>query len=244
MRRLLALAATAALIFTAAGSASADDTGFKQRNPGNWLHSRVNYYDNATGNVYPASDGSKALWTRKRGDSPLDDNHRALRLLVKATADPSAGNNYAVVSTDRSRNINRRVGNVANLSYDTSTPGGGGAPRISVEFNNGEVAYLASEFCIANIPASGNRWKRADFTGAIDNCMFYVSDGSSYAADGTHSAWDNLVYAHPWWRVSAAYVVADAAGDYILDRISLGTNRMYGFAARWAINCVRDEDVC
>ena len=130
----------------------------------------------------------------------------------------------AVVSTDRSRNINRRVGNVANLSYDTSTPGGGGAARISVEFNNGEVAYLASEFCIANIPASGNRWKRADFTGAIDNCMFYVSDGVLVPADGTDWAWDNLVYAHPWWRVSAAYVVADAAGDYILDRISLGTN--------------------
>ena len=86
---------------------------------------------------------------------------------------------------------------------------------------------------------------RADFTGAVDGCGFYDQNNTLYEADGTHTAWDALVAAHPNWRVSYTFVVADEAGDYLLDRISLGTNRLYNFRDRFAVNCHGgDEDAC
>ena len=244
MRRLIACAGAAALVLLTAGSASAaEGNGNPLRNPDQWLRKHAYTYDFSTGDVTPSTNGSRINWTRQRSDSPLDHNARAVIAIIR-NGEPGVNSDYADVYTRKSLSINKRTGDVNNLSYDEkSDTTGAGAPRISVEFNNGVVAYLASAYCSTPI-AIDTSWSRADFTGATDACGFYDSNGDWYAADGVHSAWNALVQAHPFWRVTRTYMVFDEVGTYLVDRIALGTNRLYNYGDRRAVPCFGDEDVC
>ena len=161
------------------------------------------------------------VWNKKGGDSPLDANARALRLHV---GDPNAGEYVAVYST-RSLHIGKDAEAVTNLSFDfkTSTHVGAGAPRISVEFQNGDVGYLSAFY---SNHAIGDGWARADFTRFVNDSSIWVA-GVQYAADGTRSAWKVYTDAHPDQIVKRAYLVADESGNYRIDRLSLGAGVMY-----------------
>ena len=110
------------------------------------------------------------VWNVKGGDSPHDTNTKALRLHV---VDPSTGG-YVVAYSKRSIHIATDAEAVANLSfeYKQTTHVGAGAPRISVEFQNGDVAYLSASYCDHAI---GSDWGRADFTRFKTNCSIWVA---------------------------------------------------------------------
>ncbi len=160
------------------------------------------------------------VWV-KGGDSPHDTDTKALRLHV---GDPSTGG-YAVAYSNRSIHIATDAEAVTNLSfeYKQTTHVGAGAPRISVEFQNGDVAYLSASYC--NHPI-GSDWGRADFTRFKTNCSIWAA-GVQYAADGTRSAWRVYTDANPDQIVEQAYLVADESGWYRIDRLSLGARAMY-----------------
>ena len=102
------------------------------------------------------------LWNSAGGDSSFDSNTRALRMNV---GDPSAGK-YVVAYSKRSLDIAKDAATVGNLSFEFKTTSymGAGAPRISVEFQNGDVAYLSAFYCNHPMAVTGNAWARADFT--------------------------------------------------------------------------------
>jgi hypothetical protein len=167
-------------------------------------------------------------WNRIGGDSAYDSNTRALRMWV---GNPSAGQ-YVVAYSQRSLSIAKDAAAVGNLSFEFKTAGrhvGAGAPRISVEFQNGDVAYLSAFYCNHPMAATGNAWSRADFTRFSDNCSFFVSGdtGGQYSADGSRSAWKVYADAHPSQVVEQAYLVGDETGSYRIDRLSLGAGAMY-----------------
>ncbi|HYX85875.1 MAG TPA: hypothetical protein VE777_12960 [Gaiellales bacterium] len=116
-----------------------------------------------------------------------------------------------------------------NLSFefDESQHVGAGAPRISVEFAGGDIAYLSAFYCNHPLASSGNTWGRADFTRFVTNCAIWDNNGVEYSADGTETAWQKYVDAHPDADVTEAFVVLDEEGTYNLDRISLGAGKMY-----------------
>jgi hypothetical protein len=117
---------------------------------------------------------------------------------------------------------------VKNLSFEFKATGyvGAGSPRISVEFQNGDVAYLSASYCNHTI---GSDWSRADFTRFKTNCSFFVSGETAgqYVADGSSSAWRVYTDANPDQIVEQAYLVGDEAGVSRIDRLSLGAGAMY-----------------
>jgi hypothetical protein len=186
------------------------------------------------------SDCSTIGWQTVNRDSPLDTNSRALVTHVCA-------GDYTDAYTNKGLDIGKPVGAVKNLSYDFRAAGiGAGAPRISVIFANGDVAYLSAQYCNNPLAASNDVWSRADFTGAVDGCGFYVSGATAglYEADGTSSAWDVYASAHPSQVVQYDFVVFDEAGNYMLDRVSLGTNKLYNTSNKRAVGCEADENKC
>jgi opacity protein-like surface antigen len=178
------------------------------------------------------------VWNVKGGDSPHDTNTKALRLHV---GDPSTGG-YVVAYSKRSIHIATDAEAVANLSfeYKETTHVGAGAPRISVEFQNGDVAYLSASYC--NHPI-GSDWGRADFTRFKTNCSIWVA-GVQYAADGTRSAWRVYTDANPDQIVEQAYLVADESGSYRIDSLSLGAGAMYTAGNTVGKVCTTDEASC
>ena len=170
------------------------------------------------------------VWNRIGGDSSHDSDAHALRMKV---GDPGAGE-YVVAFSKRSLNIARDAEAVTNLSFEFKemTHVGAGAPRISVEFQNGDVAYLSASYCNHPMAVTGNEWGRADFTRFTGNCSFFVSGETAgptgqYVADGSRSAWRVYTDAHPDQIVEQAYLVADESGGYRIDRLSLGAGVMY-----------------
>jgi hypothetical protein len=229
-----AVALSAVLIPFTAGSALAEGNGTTVQAP-----NKMKFDANVGADDSP-SNCSTIAWQKVNKDSPLDTNSRALVTHVCV-------GDYTDAYTKRSLNINQNVADVKNLSYDFRTNGiGAGAPRISVLFANGDVAYLAASTCSNTLAASGGVWSRADFTGAVDNCAFNVTGttGGLYQADGTSSAWDVYAALHPSQVVHSDFVVFDEPGDYMLDRISLGTTKMYNTSALRAVSCGMDENVC
>ena len=178
------------------------------------------------------------VWNVKGGDSPHDTNTKALRLHV---VDPSTGG-YVVAYSKRSIHIATDAEAVANLSfeYKQTTHVGAGAPRISVEFQNGDVAYLSASYCDHAI---GSDWGRADFTRFKTDCSIWVA-GVQYEADGTRSAWRVYTDAHPDQIVEQAYLVADESGRYRIDRLSLGAGAMYTAGNTVGKVCTTDEASC
>ena len=165
--------------------------------------------------------GGTHVWNKNGGDSPQDANARALRLHV---GDPNAGE-YVSAYSNRSLHIAKDAEAMTNLSFEfkASSHVGAGAPRISVEFQNDEAAFLSAAYCNHSI---GDDWARADFTRFVTDCSILVS-GVQYAADGTRSAWQVYTDAHPDQIVKRAYLVADENGNYRIDRLSLGAGVMY-----------------
>ena len=161
------------------------------------------------------------VWNVKGDDSPHDTNLKALRLHV---GDPSTGG-YVVAYSKRSIHIATDAEAVKNLSFEFKATGyvGAGSPRISVEFQNGDVAYLSASYCNHTI---GSDWSRADFTRFKTDCSIWVA-GVQYEADGTRSAWRVYTDANPDQMVEQAYLVGDETGTTRIDRLSLGAGVMY-----------------
>jgi hypothetical protein len=180
-----------------------------------------------TGQYLRYGGAGEHAWNKAGGDSTHDTNAKALRLKV---GDPNAGE-YVFAYSKRSIDIATDANAVKNLSFEfkESTHVGAGAPRISVEFQNGDVAYLSASYCNHPMAVTGDTWGRADFTRFHNNCSFFVTGetGGQYAADGSRSAWQVYTGAHSDQIVEQAYLVADETGGYRIDRLSLGAGVMY-----------------
>ena len=169
----------------------------------------------------------RARWSHG-SDSPGDGNHRRLHAVVGHDED-TTDTQYSYLSfySRASLKLNEPGDEVTNLSFEFKEDGpvGAGAPRISVEVDNGDVLYLAGYYC--NHPTRNPAWGRADFTGFTSDCIIWDSHGNQFAADGTSTAWQVYMAGHPGATVSRTYVVLDEEGVYNLDKISLGAGRMY-----------------
>jgi hypothetical protein len=185
-------------------------------------------------------------------DSPSDSNKRAFQVVVpgdgmNGCAYPAGPYCYAGFYSKASINQVLGVSAQRNLSFEFSASNPTNATsRISVQFNNGDVAYLDPVTCTHDIAASGGAWKRADFTGFTSDCSFTVSGETAglYAADGTKSAWGVYAAAHPGQSVIQRYLVVDAStagGVYRFDRISLGVGKMYTTSPTVAVNCTSES---
>jgi hypothetical protein len=243
VKKLIPALGAAALILSTAGSATAAPAEQTIGNAAHFGQRSIQFFDNDTG-AEPATEGS-ITWSTGGVDSPNDRNEKALHAQVPAgTPD---GNYFATFSSDKSVQQDKLVGNVKNLSFDirSNADNSGGAPRISVEFLNGDVALLVAETCVRTL-TNDPRWSRSDFTGSKNDCAFTVSGDTegTYTSDGTHSAWAEYVTAHPDQRISAAYVVMDAAGNYWIDRIALGTKWEYTGGDKIGVDCQGDESRC
>ena len=111
------------------------------------------------------------LWNSSTGgDSSFDSNTRALRMNVGA-------GQYVVAYSNRSIDIAKDAAAVGNLSFEFKATSyiGAGAPRISVEFQNGDIGYLSASYCNHPMAVTGNTWARADFTRFRENCSICVA---------------------------------------------------------------------
>ena len=183
---------------------------------------------------YLYEGGGSHNWTNRLGDSPSDANAKALRARVSG--------NYLAFYTKNSLVIRKDVDAVSNLSFDFAEDRhvGAGSPRISVEFQNGDIGYLAAGACNHTLANTGGGWGRADFTRFKTNCTMYVYDGvtnTPYPAGAGMSAWDVYSTANPAAVVEKAYVVLDEPGRYLLDHISIGDGVMHTRADRWGKAC-------
>lgn len=201
--------------------------------------------------VFFKSGAATAVWVGGT-DSPSDANTRSLQIVVPADGadgcQNATGPNYCYAGFYSKASINKvlPVGSQRNLSFEFSASNPANATsRISVQFNNGDVAYLDPITCTHDIAVSGGRWKRADFTGFTSDCSFTVSGETAglYAADGSRSAWQVYAQAHPEQSVTQRYLVVDASvggGVYRFDRISLGVGKMYTTSPTLAVNCTTE----
>jgi hypothetical protein len=226
-------AAVFSLLLVTGGAANAEGNGVPV-GPNNKL--RVEAL-NGTTNMH--SDCSTIGFKGVASDSPIDTNSRAFVTHV-------CNGDYTDAYTNKSIALSKPVADVKNLSWDErADTTGAGAPRISVIFVNGDVAYLASSTCSRPF-AVDSSWARADFTGGKHDCSFTVSGDTAgtYAADGTNSAWAVYAAANPDQVVIETFLIFDEPGDYTLDRIALGTNHLYNFRSTYAVPCQGSESIC
>jgi hypothetical protein len=184
------------------------------------------------------SDCSTIGWQKVNRDSPIDTNKRALVVTV-------CEGDYAEAYSRRALHIDSPAADVQNLSFDVRTEDiGAGAPRISVVFDNGDVAYLSAAYCAEDITASSGTWSRADFTGDVTDCGFYVSGSTAgfYQSDGAQSAWDAYAAANPDQVVSYAFLVFDEQGSYQVDRVAFGSGHLYNYGPHRAVTCTTEND--
>jgi hypothetical protein len=186
-------------------------------------------------------------------DSPSDTNKRAFQVVIPADGangcENVTGPNYCYAGFYSKASIGQvlPVARQKNLSFEFSASNPTNASsRISVQFNNGDVAYLDPVTCTHDIAVSGGAWKRADFTGFKSDCSFTVSGDTAglYAADGTKSAWQVYAETHPDQSVVQRYLVVDASaagGIYRFDRISLGVGKMYTTSPTVAMSCTSES---
>jgi hypothetical protein len=187
--------------------------------------------------------GTASVGWQRGSDSRFDANGRRLHAVV-----PDDGASYFAVYTTRSLNVNRPLLNVQNLSFEFSENGhvGAGAPRISVILDDGTVLYLSATYCnhsVGQTNGTGPIWGRADFTRDLNDCSIWDSGGNEYSADGSRTALEVYVAANPNAIVDQTFLVGDEPGKYNLDRIALGTNRMYVRSFHSAVRC-RSEGQC
>lgn len=209
--------------------------------PPNQINQKVNAYND----LHVVVSGTATAGWQKIADSPLDADGRAL----VGTLPDNLITTYVNADSNASLHINKAVGSIKNLSYDfQSDKTAGGAPRISVIFTNGDVAYLNAQFCAQPLAASSNTWSRADFTGSTTThsapCSFWDNHGVLYASTATTSAWHAYVTANPTQIVAQTIFVLDyppnTGGSYAVDRISLGTGWMYHAYSNHADKCLTE----
>ena len=183
----------------------------------------------------------RAKWTSHGSDSPGDGNHRRLHAVVGHDEDTS-DTQYSYLSfySRAGLALDEPVDQVTNLSFEFEEDGhvGAGAPRISVEVDNGDILYLAGFYC--NHATRNPAWGRADFTGFTSDCIIWDNHGNQFAADGTSTAWQVYASSHSGAKVNRAYVVLDEEGTYSLDKISLGAGRMYISHSNRAKRCASE----
>lgn len=168
-------------------------------------------------------------------DSRFDQNAKRLHAHVEAGS-------YFAAYSDASLAINKPLLNVQNLSFEYSQAGhiGAGAPRISVVLDDGTVLYLAAFYCnhtVGQTNGKGPSWGRADFTRYLTDCAIWDSGGTEYSADGSRTALEVYDATHPDAIVKQSVLVDDEGGNVNLDRIALGTARMYVRGFRSAVRC-------
>jgi hypothetical protein len=177
-------------------------------------------------------------------DSPLDTNSRALHAVVPT-------GECLLFFNRASLKLNKPVAQMKNLSFDFREPqaGGtvtGGSPRTSVILADGRALFLSADQCDHPLSVVGGDWGRADFTGFtsdIQSCTIFDSDGIAYANTPTESAWQVFVDANPNAVASFDFLIMDVGGHYFLDRITLGTGKMFTLSPKRAQNC-RTEAAC
>ena len=177
-------------------------------------------------------------------DSPLDQNSRALHAVVP-------DGECLLFFNRASLKLNKPVGQVHNLSFDFREPQAGatvvgGSPRISVLLADGTALFLSADQCNHPLSIVGGDWGRADFTGFtsdIQPCTIFDTNGNSYTNTPTESAWQVFVDANPNAVANTDFLIMDQGGNYFLDRISLGTGKMFTKSPRVAQNC-RTESAC
>lgn len=172
-------------------------------------------------------------------DSPLDSNIKAWRLIIPEGC-------YVQGATWASLDLNIPVAQVKNLSFEWRTPSGtppgsvgGGSPRLNAFVgigNNTTTIQLSmdAENCRRNIAGSGGTWARSDFTGFKSTaapCTIYNAndpDGPRWVNTPTKTAWQVFAAAHPGATLGHVDItVSGHAGTYYVDRLSLGTGRLY-----------------
>ena len=177
-------------------------------------------------------------------DSPSDTNSKALQIVVPDSS--SFAGLYSNASLNKVLTVQRQ----RNLSFEFSESNPDAiSTRISVQFQNGDIAYLDSHYCNNPIPVSGGTWGRADFTGQLATngrtCGFYATTGTDflfYAATAEQSAWAVFAAAHPDEVVTQRYLVADGGGvgTFLFDRVSLGVGDMYTKGNLVAVSCTSE----
>jgi hypothetical protein len=173
----------------------------------------------------------------KTSDSPIDTDSKALHISVVTDACVEA-------YTKASLRINEPVAEVTNLSFDFREPPGGtvtgGSPRLSIILDNGDVVFADANNCNRPIPVSGGTWGRADFTGFLSTdapCTIYLNGAIPYANTPTMSAWQVFAAANPGRELVYDFFITDIPGEYWIDRISLGTGKLYGKNNKPSGNC-------
>jgi hypothetical protein len=218
MKKLVTVMSALVLLLTFAGSATAN-TG---------KHARLRL--TATGNA-------EIGWTVGK-DSPLDGNRWALNMSLNGPTYSGYTNAFApwLTRNDGGKTV-LAAGSVRNLSFDFLNASGGGyvgaAPRISVVFTSGLVAYLEAFYCDKVIAEGDGTWSRADFTGQkAVGCTISDSNGGWWASDGTHSAWQVFLAANPGLYVDYGVVVQDESDMSPLrariDRIAMQNHMQTG----------------
>jgi hypothetical protein len=184
-----------------------------------------------------------AQWS-KGNDSPNDTNSRRLHAVVGHDED-TTDTHYSFLAfySKASEDIGKAASAMRNLSFEFAEGEhvGAGAPRISVLLQGGDVAFLSAFYCNHPMASSGNTWGRADFTRFLTNCSLFDNNGVEYSADGTHTAWQVYVAAHPDADVTQTFMVLDEEGTYNLDRISLGAGDMYQTGFGSAKHCATES---
>ncbi len=184
--------------------------------------------------------GKAEIGWAKGPDSPLDPNRWALNMALNGPTYSGYTNAYSPkwLTKDDAGVTSIPIKRIRNLSFDFLNASGGGyvgggAPRVSVVFTDGTVAYLSAIYCDNVIPGGDGTWSRADFTGQTAvGCNFYDSVGGLWKSDGTHSAWANFVAAHPTLRVDYGVVVQDESDSGLMrariDRIAMQNHMQTG----------------
>jgi hypothetical protein len=179
-------------------------------------------------------------------DSPIDANDRAL---VATICDGEFGEAYS----QHSLNVKTQLSTVRNISFDykTDTITGAGQVYILLVLADGNYLFLDPAHC--SRPIGSGYWSRADFTGtkALGACTVYDASTPqvAYTSDGTHSALQVYALTNGDTSVSIAdfgYFDYPGTGThtYVVDRIALGTNRLYNYSNTRAFPCSYNETRC
>jgi hypothetical protein len=244
MKRLYVFAAAMLAFLAIASTANADPAV----GPFQWMR-------------FENSGGATGQWITGN-DSPSDSNSKVLRFRIPAITEgqcqaPDYANcPYTAAFSRASTQQIRDVTAQKNLSWDYKASNvETNSQRMSVQFGNGDVAFLDSVTCHRNIAVSGGTWRRADFTGfkGPGDCTFTVSGttGGVYANTPEQSAWTTYALAHPDESTVSRYLIVDTGGapltgvnTYFFDRVSLGANKMYIEGAHEAVDCLNNENRC
>jgi hypothetical protein len=164
-------------------------------------------------------------------DAPGDTDGYSIKLVTAANGSRPASYSGATIQHTITRG--EKLGDITALAFDASGFFGGGAPRISVSLNDGNVLYAypgrPGSFppgCDTQIGASD--WYHAGFHNSTNtaqgdsttpgDCVIYTKFGNeanggvgiSFTGDGTNSAWQNVVASDPTATIKSASLIQDA----------------------------------